>query len=113
MNLIDEYGGIEEAIAAVVDAAEEDGTESILDMFSITETEEYNAVCPLQPSELMDIFGTVDPSVKQVKSVLLVQEGTDEWEQFWESIGRGTGRCIVCYEDKRPVELFFAGYSFD
>jgi hypothetical protein len=95
-----------------VDAAVENGTASILGMFRIADSEDDCAVCPLQNSELMDIFGTLYPSVKLLKSVL-IQQTTKKWATFWENIGRGTGRYIVCYEDKRPVEIFFAEYSFD
>jgi hypothetical protein len=112
MNLIDEYGGVKEAIAAVVDAAEEDGTASILDIFRITDTEDDGAVCSLRPSELIEIFETLHPSVQMVKSIL-VRESTDGWAKFWESIDRGTGRYVICFEDTTPVEIFFAGYSFD
>jgi len=34
-------------------------------------------------------------------------------EEFWDSIDRGTGRHIIIYNRDRPVEIFFAGYSFD
>jgi hypothetical protein len=112
MNLIDKYGGVEEAISAVADASGDCGTASILDMFRIADTEDDCAVCPLQPSEMMDIFGTLYPSVHLVKSVL-IREATDGWAKFWESIERGTGRYVFCYEDKIPIEIFFAGYSFD
>ena len=112
MNLIKEYGGVEEAISAVVEAAEKDGTASILDIFCLSEIEEYDAVCPLQSSELIEIFGTLYPSVQMVKSTL-IHESTNEWVTFWESIGRGTGRYIIYYEAMVPREIFFAGYSFD
>jgi hypothetical protein len=81
-------------------------------MFRISDLEDDCAVWPLQNSELMDSLGTLYPSVKLVKSVL-VQQTTKKWATFWENLGRGIGRYIVCYEDKRPVKIFFAGYSFD
>jgi hypothetical protein len=55
-------------------------------MFRISDSEDDCAVCPLQNSELMDIFGALYPSVKLVKSVL-IQQTTKKWGTFWENIG--------------------------
>lgn len=90
---------IEEAL----DASEESGTQSVLDMVSVGTTPGPQVVVPLGGDELRAFFGTPHPTRAAV-------EETDDW---LEEIGRGEGVAIVLYEGDRPAEILFAGYSFD
>jgi hypothetical protein len=37
----------------------------------------------------------------------------EECDDFYDDIDRGQAVCITLYENGKPSELFFAGYSFD
>jgi hypothetical protein len=119
-----QHSSIEEAM----EAAEADGTRSILDMFqasTITYSEalassEQNGMeffCttfPLSSDELIHLFDTDKPTHAIVEAVIVSSQQNEEAaDEFWESIDRGTGRHMLIYENDEPVEVFFIGYSFD
>ena len=107
-----QHASIDEAM----DEAEESGTGSILDLARITSEPDFCAACPLDADDLVDLFGTSEPSRATVEGVLVNLEKKfdgDPAELFWEQIERGQGRYIVVYEASKPTEIFFAGYSFD
>jgi hypothetical protein len=119
-----QHSSIEEAM----EAAAEDGTRSILDMFQISDVpysealdtseqdgmELFCMTFPLSSDELTQLFGTNKPSHDVVDAVLVSsQQNEDAGDEFWESIDRGTGRHILIYDNDEPVEIFFVGYSFD
>ncbi|MBW4473667.1 MAG: hypothetical protein KME45_25315 [Stenomitos rutilans HA7619-LM2] len=112
-ELIEEHGSLEAAIEAVFADSEPDGTTSILDMFQVSEEPEACAVCPLSNDDLSRLFGTDKPTHEIVESILIQEQNPDVWEEFWDSIDRGEGRYIVLYQNDKPTEIFFAGYSFD
>ncbi|MGD2183282.1 hypothetical protein [Lusitaniella coriacea] len=116
-----QHSSIEEAI----EAAEEDGTQSILDIFYVSDLPYEQALAslkqnrfelsfttfPLPRDELIRLFNTDKPTHEMVeKGIVQDNEGVEE---FWESIWRGTARHIIIYENNEPVEVFFIGYSFD
>jgi len=77
---------------------------------------ECGTVCPLTENELQKIFQTTKPTRQTIEALLLNQAEIEDWEPFeifWESIDRGQGRYIVVYREEQPLELFFAGYSYD
>lgn len=80
-----------------------EGTASILDVMSVSDTPDMCTVCPLQPARLTALFGTTQPT----------REMIDANHDFFEDIERGQGIYIVAYKDGKPDEYFFAGYSFD
>ncbi len=90
---------IEEALAI----ADADGTASILDIDHVAEEPDFCAVAPFSENELIGYFGTARPSRH------LIAENQD----FFEDLDRGQGRYIIAYDQERPTEIFFAGYSFD
>jgi hypothetical protein len=113
--LIEQHGSVQAAMAAILEESSDSGTMSILDMIDVSDHPDLYAACPLSEAELQAIFQTAQPSHGMIESILLNEEDQEGqgWEMFWNSIGRGEGRYIVVYEDARPTELFFAGYSVD
>lgn len=90
---------MEEAFANM----EADGTASILDIMMVSDESNFCAVAPLARETLISIYGTDQPTRAMV-------EGRQD---FYEDIERGQGVYFTVYEDGRPHELCFAGYSFD
>lgn len=119
-----QHASIEEAM----EAAEADGTRSILDMFQASAIPYAEALAsseqggmdlfcttfPLSTDELIRLFNTDQPTHEMVDAVIVSSQQNEEVaDEFWESIDRGTGRHILIYENDKPVEIFFVGYSFD
>ena len=118
-----QHSSIEEAM----EAADASGTRSILDMFRASDishdealeaSEEdgldlYCTTFPVASDELLQLFGTEQPTHQMIESVILSQDNEGAADEFWESIDRGMGRHIVVYENNEPAEVFFIGYSFD
>ena len=94
-----QHASIEEAME---DAAE-DGTRSILDLFSISESPEFCTASPLPEAYLLDLYGTTKPTREMVEKNM----------GFFDHIERGQGVYIILYTDGHPDGIFFAGYSFD
>ncbi len=90
---------IEEAFAAM----EECGTASILDIAHVSDTADFCAVAPLPDEELVELFGTTEPTRETIQHDM----------SFFEDIERGQGVYIIVYNDGQPSEIFFGGYSFD
>jgi hypothetical protein len=82
--------------------ADADGTRSILDMDHVGDEADYGVAKRLSSTELQHYFGTTEPTRLDI-----------EQAEFWEDIERGQGICCVVYENGKPRELFFAGYSYD
>jgi hypothetical protein len=80
-----------------------DGTASILDIDHVAERPEPTGVTVLTAAQTAGYFGTERPTRRDVEGV----------DAFWEAIGRGEAVCVTLYDGDCPVELFFAGYSFD
>ncbi|MDX2213513.1 MAG: hypothetical protein SFY66_09510 [Oculatellaceae cyanobacterium bins.114] len=108
------------SIEAALEAADADGTRSILDIAQVSEEPALCATCSVSPDLLLSMFGTDKPARKMIEAVILQEqalpdadEDFDIYEDFIDTIGRGECRHIICYEDDEPVEVFFMGYSFD
>jgi hypothetical protein len=86
-----------------MEASDADGTRSILDIFTISADPEYLAAAPLSDDTLNSYFGTTRPSRAIVESNMA----------FLNEVQRGQAVYIVLYKEDVPIELFFAGYSFD
>lgn len=96
--------GVQHAsIDDALQAAEADGTRSILDLDHVAPQPEFGAVAPLDPNVLMQLYGTTQPTRA------MVEQNMD----FLEEVERGQGVYIVVYKDGHPDEIFFAGYSCD
>src|SRR5262245_17311250 len=93
------HASIEEAI----EAADADGTRSILDMERVSDEPDFGSVTPLSDDDLEDLFGTSKPTHEMIESS----------DELFEALDRGQGVYIVVYHNDQPSEIFFAGYSFD
>ena len=93
------HASIEEAM----EAADADGTRSILDMERISDTPDDGAVVPLPNEELLDLFGTEKPT----------REMIEDNDDLFEMLERGQGICVIAYRDDEPTEIYFGGYSYD
>jgi len=92
--------------ASIEDAREDsdaDGTRSILDVSQLSATPDYDAVAPLDDDELTEFFGTTRPTAEEV----------EDCDDLFDQIERGQGIYVVIYEDGKPSQIFFAGYSYD
>ena len=94
-----QHASIDEAM----EAADADGTRSILDMERISDTPDDGAVAPLPAEELIDLFGTDKPT----------REMIEDNDDLFEMLERGQGVYVIAYRDGEPTEIYFAGYSFD
>ena len=86
------------------EAAQEEGTRSILDLDRIAATPDFCAASPLPGRDLSRLFGTDQPTRTQVEAKM---------DELLDQIPRGEGIYLVTYKDGAPDEIFFAGYSFD
>ena len=91
------------SIDAARQAADADGTRSILDVSRISTKPDFDAVAPLDETELMELFGTTEPTVADIEN----------GDELFDQIERGQGVYVVVYEDDEPSQIFFAGYSYD
>jgi len=91
------------SIQEVLMNADESGTASILDIFGLSESHQIGHLSPLTEKEKTEYFGTLKPSIDQVKKSNL----------FWDSIGRVEARYLTVYEGETPANIFVAGYSAD
>ena len=91
------------SIAAARDAAGPSGTRSVLDIAGMSDRPAFGAVCPLDDGELLELFGSARPSRATVESC----------DDLFDGIERGHGIYIVVYERDRPVQICFAGLSYD
>jgi hypothetical protein len=89
-----------------------DGTRSILDMERVASSPETGAVSPVPDDRLIEIFGTDRPTRQMVEDAVKSSDN-EAMEEMIEEIERGEGRYILLYDDDRPTEVFFCGYSYD
>lgn len=122
------------SIEAALSATDADGSRSILDILRVSDTpcpfsrdelekllgqgnqilgEVCNIAFPLPATELVTLFGTEQPTHQKIQSVILGNTNSEARHDFWESIERGSARCIIVYAEGQPSEIFFVGYSFD
>jgi hypothetical protein len=115
-DLIAKYGDVHSAMYAVLEESGDCGTMSVLDMLNISNEPDTCAVCPLSEPELTALFQASQPNRQIIENILIAEEeveGLGTSEMFWDEIGRGEGRYIIAYEDGKPTEIFFAGFSVD
>jgi hypothetical protein len=70
---------------------------------TVGQRKEFCTLTPLSKGELEDYFGTHQPTADLI----------EDCAEMWESIDRGHGYYIVLYEEGKPSEYCFVGYSFD
>lgn len=91
------------SIEAALEASCEDGTRSILDISKTGKSPDYGIASPIPNARLVALYGTTTPTREMVESNM----------DFFEDIERGHCVYLSVYHDKTPVELLFAGYSYD
>jgi hypothetical protein len=96
-------GAQHSSIQEALEAADADGTRSILDLDHVSEEPDFCAVAPLPTEELERLFGTDQPTHEMI----------EQNDELFEGMDRGQGIYIVAYKHGRPDEILFAGYSFD
>src|SRR4029077_18319567 len=74
-------------IQQAMEAADADGTRSILDMGRVSPTPDYSAVAPLPGEEVVALFGTNQPTREMI-------EANDD---IFEMLERGQGVYVVAY----------------
>jgi len=82
----------------------ESGTHSILDIFGIADEPTFGAATPVPDEELRRVFGTTQPTVEDVESVL---------SDFGENLERWQAVYFIVYKDGQPYEIHFEGCSGD
>lgn len=111
-------GAKHSSIDKALEASGADGTRSILDISEVSSipyiealdlstqggVDLYCTTFPLSNDELIDLFGTHQPSHRMVESAI---------DELCENIDRGTARHIVICKRNKPIKVFFIGYSFD
>jgi hypothetical protein len=91
------------SIEDAMEAGEEDGTRSILDIHTVGEEPDFCTAVPLAEEVLESLYGTAEPTRDMVLANM----------DFLEDVDRGHCVYVELYKDGKPDELFFAGYSFD
>ena len=81
------------------EAADEEGTRSILDLAAISEEQGFCVAAPLSSEELQRYFGTAQPTREMISRKL----------DFLGSVERGHCVYITVFEDGQPSELFLEG----
>jgi hypothetical protein len=88
------------------------GTHSILDTLDVTTpdntSQEYATIRPLTEDEYVTLFGSTTPSHDAFAEL----SNSDRLHDYIDG-GRGTGRVAILWEDGKPRELAFWGYSGD
>jgi hypothetical protein len=93
-----QHSSIEEAF----EAADADGTRSILDISRIADEPDFCTASPLGDDVVEGLFGTSQPSRAAVEANMDLFE-----------VERGQAIYIVLYDRGQPTEVMFAGCSFD
>lgn len=94
-----QHASIEEAL----EAADADGSRSILDIERIGDKPDYGVVVPFSAEQLVELFGTAQPTRE------MIEQNMD----FLDDLERGQGIYVIVFKGGKPSEIFFAGYSFD
>lgn len=96
-------------IKELLKQCEEAGTHSILDIERVSSTPSIGAVTPLPRQQLLNIFGTEQPTRVMVEKWSTRNEPLDVEPLY----GRWEGIYIIVYKDTRPDEIYFEGCSGD
>jgi hypothetical protein len=132
-------GGGHRSVAEARDAADADGTRSILDMDRVvtrprprrpSQDEMFAAMSTATHGDVVDLdalsgfmpqpedFGTIAPVVPELLEELYGtarprRPAVQAAPRFLDDVDRGMGVYVVLYEDDVPTEICFAGYSYD
>jgi hypothetical protein len=82
----------------------EDGTGTILDMKQISAKPGYSEVAPLTNQELVNLFGTVQPTRDMIEANKRTIFGLRPSQM---------GSYVILYANDEPSEIYFVGFSGD
>ncbi len=91
------------SVEAARQAAGANGTRSILDILRLGDRPDFGVASSLSEDELEDLFGTRTPSAEEIM----------DCEELFEQIERGQGVYVTAYDDGKPTQIIFLGYSYD
>jgi hypothetical protein len=100
-------------IEEAVENSGECGSCSILDIQKIAAAPTDYAACPVPDDILIQQFDTNHPSREAVVRVYDSDDDDTIFFDFFYELGRGQACYIVIYQEGRPTEVFFAGWSVD
>ncbi len=111
-------GAKHDSIEAAIADAENSGTGSILDIQTVSDSPDFLTASPVSDSDLLAIFGTVQPGRSQVESAILQNENlnphqAEALDELFDTISRGECRYIILYNQDQPSEIVWMGYSVD
>lgn len=85
------------------EASGEEGTRSILDVETISDTTDFFVAAPLSEESIESYYGTTKPTRAMF----------DDNMEFLEEVERGECVYFTLYRNDQPDGIVFAGYSFD
>jgi hypothetical protein len=96
-------------IKQLLKQSEDSGTHSILDIERVSTTPSFGAIAPLSGQQLMEIFGTEQPTRAKVEkwSARIDPPDAEPLYRRWQGI------YIIVYRDSQPDEIYFEGCSGD
>jgi hypothetical protein len=102
-------GAQHDSIEDAREAADADGTRSIVDIDDVAddpadpeEDPRFGVVSPVDPEVLQELYDTTEPTRQMLADMA-----------FFEELERGTGVYVIVYDKGKPSEICFAGYSYD
>lgn len=91
--------------------ADAPGLRSILDISHVSDTRDLEVISPAPADALRQLFGTDRPTREMVERAS--REWTGGFGALLETYERGEGVYWILYENNQPVEIYFAGWSYD
>lgn len=96
-------GRAHDSIESALASSEAGGTRSILDIRSIADEPDFFVAAPLCEDTLQATYGTTRPTRDLVDANMAVIS----------HVNRGHAVYVIIYGNEAPLEILFAGYSFD
>jgi len=91
------------------------GTRSIIDIMRVADEPDGCTASPLPEEDLILAFETIRPTRDMVEKAFVRHSYAAEQTiaPILGRIGRGEARYVIVYEEGKPSQIFFMGYSFD
>ncbi len=96
-------GAKHRSVKEAVEASATEGTRSILDIRKVGKKCDYGVATPLSTETVQELYRTTQPTRKMVEGNMV----------FLEDVERGQCVYLLLYENGKPSEICFAGYSYD
>lgn len=95
---------VEEKIEELIVVNDDSGTHSIIDIRGISSTPKFGIAAPLPRSELVELFGSDQPTRSMVEGLQ---------DRLMSLRSRWIGTYIIVFKDGVPDEIYFTGFSGD